>query len=117
VQGGVMATNTDLTPGLVSDIDNLYSVYTTAGWNEDNWRIYAGTKPKLIKGSIEFNLPSDVDENGTMHYNKQKTRVKNDATSFVGGAWRVDTRCCLINVNMIGSMHNYSILSEAVIKW
>ncbi len=43
VQGGVMATNTDLTPGLVSDIDNLYSVYTTMGWEEDSWRIYAGS--------------------------------------------------------------------------
>jgi hypothetical protein len=90
VQGGVMATNTNLTPGLVSDIDNLYSVYTTTGWDEDNWRIYAGTKPKLIKGNIEFNLPSDVDENGTMHYNKQKTRVKNDATGFIGGFWQQD---------------------------
>ncbi len=39
VQGGVMATNTDLTPGLVSDIDNLYSVYSTAGWEKDNWQI------------------------------------------------------------------------------
>ncbi|MBT4764566.1 hypothetical protein HOO14_06190, partial [bacterium] len=90
IQGGVMATNTDLTAGLVSDINNLYSVYTTAGWEKDNWRIYTGTKPKLIKGDIEFNLPSNVDENGTMHYNKQKTRVKNNATGFIGGFWQQD---------------------------
>jgi subtilisin family serine protease len=90
VQGGAMVINTDLTTGLVSDIDNLYSVYTTAGWDEDNWRIYAGTKPKLVKGDVEFHLPSNVDENGVMHYSKHKTQVKNETTSFAGGSWQYD---------------------------
>ncbi|MBT7556993.1 S8 family serine peptidase, partial [Candidatus Woesearchaeota archaeon] len=102
VQGGVMATNTDLTPGLVSDIDNLYSVYSTAGWEKDNWQIYAGTKPELIRGDVEFNLPSNVDENGVMHYNKQKTRVKNSTTGFVGGSWQQD-------------MNGYSLITDGVV--
>ena len=90
VQGGAMVTNTDLTDGLVVDIDNLYSIYTTAGWEEDSWRIYAGTKPKLVKADIEFNLPSNVDSSGVMHYSKQKTQIKNDIASFVGGSWQQD---------------------------
>jgi len=102
VQGGVMATNTDLTAGLVSDINNLYSVYTTAGWEEDNWRIYAGTKPKLIKGGIEFNLPSEVDDDGNMHYSKQKTQVKSDTTSFVGGSWQQE-------------MNGYSLITDGMV--
>ena len=97
-----MATNTDLTPGLVSDIDNLYSVYSTAGWEKDNWQIYAGTKPELIRGDVEFNLPSNVDENGVMHYNKQKTRVKNSTTGFVGGSWQQD-------------MNGYSLITDGVV--
>jgi hypothetical protein len=91
VQGGVMVTNTDLTAGLVSDIDNLYSIYTTAGWEKDNWRVYAGTKPELVKGGIEFNIPSNVDNSGEMYYSKKKTQVKSSTTSFVGGSWQHDT--------------------------
>ena len=102
VQGGVMATNTDLTPGLVGDISNLYSAYVTAGWDKDNLRIYAGTKPKLVKGDVEFHLPSNVDENGTMHYNKQKTRVKNGATGFVGSSWQQD-------------MNGYSLITDGIV--
>jgi hypothetical protein len=108
VQGGAMVTNTDLTTGLVSDIDNLYSVYTVAGWGEDNWHIYAGTKPKLVKGDIEFNLPSEVDSDGMMHYNKQKIQVKNDTTSFVGGSWQQNMRdYSLITDGMVDSGGEY----------
>jgi len=102
MQGGVMAINTDLTSGLLSDISNLYSVYATTGWEEDNWRIYAGTKPKLIKGDIEFNLPSNVDENGVMHYSKHKTQVKNETTSFVGGSWHKE-------------MNDYSLMTDGIV--
>jgi hypothetical protein len=86
----------------VSDIDNLYSVYTTMGWEEDSWRIYAGTKPKLVKGDIEFNIPRGVDSNGVMHYKKQKNQVKNDTTSFVGGSWQQD-------------INGYSLITNGVV--
>jgi hypothetical protein len=101
VQGGVMVTNTDLTAGLVSDIENLYSVYTTTGWEEDNWQVYVGTKPKLINGDIEFNLPNDVNINGIMTYNKQRAEVNNDTTSFMGGSWQQD-------------MNGYSLITDSV---
>jgi hypothetical protein len=102
VQGGAMVTNTDLTDGLVGDIDNLYSIYTTAGWEEDNWRVYAGTKPKLVKGDIEFNLPSSVNSNGVMHYSKQKAQIKNDIVSFIGGSWQQD-------------INGYSLITNGVV--
>jgi len=118
IQGGLMATNTDLTAGLVSDINNLYSVYTTAGWEKDNWRIYTGTKPKLIKGDIEFNLPSNVDENGIMHYSKYKAQVKNSTTKFVGGSWQHDKNDYLLIVDgVIDSDDNYKISSNIIINW
>ena len=113
LQGGVMATNTDLTTGLVSDIDSLYSVYATTSWDEDNWRIYAGIKPKLIKGDIEFNLPNNVDENGVMHYSKNKTQVKNETTSFAGGSWHKEMNDYLLITDSIvdsGGEHYTSIV-------
>jgi len=108
-----MATNTDLTTGLVSDIDSLYSVYATTSWDEDNWRIYAGIKPKLIKGDIEFNLPNNVDENGVMHYSKNKTQVKNETTSFAGGSWHKEMNDYLLITDSIvdsGGEHYTSIV-------
>jgi hypothetical protein len=112
LQGGAIATNTDLTSGLVSDIDNLYSIYTSMGWEEDNWRLYAGTKPKLVKGNIEFNLPSEVNSSGVMHYNKQKTKVKNNTTSFIGGSWQQDMNGFVLSTDGVvdsGGEHHASI--------
>ncbi len=37
-----------------------------------------------------------------MHYNKQKTRVKNSTTGFVGGSWQQD-------------MNGYSLKMDGVI--
>jgi hypothetical protein len=112
-QGGVMVTNTNLNTGLVSDIDNLYLVHSTIGWEEDNWRVYVGIKPKLVKGDIEFNLPIDVDISGVMRYNKQKTQVNNDTTSFVGGSWQHDMNGYSLNINSViddGNEHHASII-------
>jgi hypothetical protein len=118
VQGGVMATNTDLTPGLVSDIDNLYSVYTTMGWEEDSWRIYAGTKPKLVKGDIEFTLPSDVYSSGVMHYSKQKSQIKNDISSFIGGSWQEDMNVFSVIVEgVISADNDYYISNDIILRW
>jgi hypothetical protein len=118
VQGGVMATNTDLTPGLVSDINNLYSVYTTAGWEEDNWRVYVGTKPKLIKGDIEFTLPSDVYSSGVMHYSKQKSQIKNDISSFIGGSWQEDMNVFSVIVEgVISADNDYYISNDIILRW
>jgi hypothetical protein len=118
VQGGAMVTNTDLTSGLVSDIDNLYSVYATAGWEEDNWTFYAGIKPKLVKGGIEFNLPSEVDGNGVMHYSKQKSQVKANTTSFIGGSWQQGMNGYVLTTDgAIDSNNNYKISSNIVINW
>jgi hypothetical protein len=37
-----------------------------------------------------------------MHYNKQKTRVKNSTTGFVGGSWQQD-------------MNGYSLITDGVV--
>jgi hypothetical protein len=74
------------------------------GWEEDSWRIYAGTKPKLVKGGIEFNIPSNVDSSGVMHYSKQKTQVKNDTISFVGGSWQGDMNSYSLSVGGVADI-------------
>jgi hypothetical protein len=115
-QGGVMVTNTNLNTGLVSDIDNLYLVHSTTGWEEDNWRVYVGIKPKLVKGDIEFNLPIDVDISGIMQYNKQKTQVNNDTTSFVGGSWHNDLHGYLLSVDGVVDSSSEHYTSIAINK-
>jgi len=101
----------------VSDIDNLYSVYTTMGWEEDSWRIYAGTKPKLVKGGIEFNLPSNVDSTGIMHYSKQKNQVKNDTTSFVGGSWQQEVDGYVLSTDGAVDAHDYYFSTSIALRW
>jgi hypothetical protein len=83
------------------------------GWEEDSWRIYAGTKPKLVKGGIEFNIPSNVDSSGVMHYSKQKTQVKSNTTSFVGSSWQYDTNdYSLIADGVVDGANAYYFLSK-----
>jgi hypothetical protein len=87
-QGGVMQTTTQITPGLVSKVDPIYSAHAVGGWQNENWVLFGGVQPKIISGSLDLNLPRTVDYQGTMHYTTHKVGVKNQPVSFMGGEYR-----------------------------
>jgi len=51
-----------------------------------------------------------------MHYNKQKTQIKNNTTSFVGGSWEQDIKGYTLNTIGIMNDVNKKHLSINIIK-
>ena len=84
MQGGILQTSTLITPGLVNKVNPIYSAYVIGGWSSDDLKIYGVIQPTILSGSLELSLPSHVDANGTLHHERQRVKIKNQAVSFAG---------------------------------
>lgn len=84
IQAGVLRTETEMSSGLISKVTPITSVYAVTGYQEQGWHFYAGIKPYIVSGSVEFNLPTSVDNQGTMSYTKMTYALHNSLTGFVG---------------------------------
>jgi hypothetical protein len=84
LQSGMIYSTTQLTPGLVSKITPISSVYSVAGWSHNGFNLYGGFKPYIVDGNIELNLPTSVDNTGTMYYNKKQFKLRNELVGFAG---------------------------------
>lgn len=84
LQTGLIYSTTQLAPGLVSKISPITSIYSVAGYSNNGFNFYGGFKPYIVSGSIELNLPTSVDLQGTMHYTKNQYKLRNNFVGFVG---------------------------------
>lgn len=83
-QLGVMQTATRINPGLVTGVNNIWSVHAVGGWNNKAWSIYGGIQPTVVRGSVDIRLPDRVDQSGTLHYANHRVQVRTDPVSFAG---------------------------------
>jgi hypothetical protein len=83
-QLGTMQTVTSITPGLVTSVDPIWSVHAVAGWSNQNWNVYTGIQPTVVKGSVNIQLPDSVDHTGQLHYRNHQVSVRNQAVGFAG---------------------------------
>lgn len=81
---GLIQTKTDFTPGLVSNVEDIWSSYAVAGYSANGLNLYGGIEPTIVSGSITFNLPESVDSSGNPIYNSYTMEVRNTLTNFVG---------------------------------
>jgi hypothetical protein len=89
VQGGVMQTQITHTPGLVSSVTPIMSMYATVGNQIGDWNVFAGIKPTVVAGTINFNTPTSVDADGNMNYTQTKTNLTGVApVSYAGVKWK-----------------------------
>lgn len=84
IQTGILRTETEMNSGLITRVTPITSVYAVAGYQEQGWNFYAGIKPYIVSGSVEFNLPTRVDNQGTMSYTRMTHALHNPLTGFVG---------------------------------
>jgi hypothetical protein len=68
-------TSTRFSPGLVTDVSDIYSAFAVAGWNDQNWSVYGGIQPYVISGSVDLRLPSRVDAQGVLHYSDHRVNI------------------------------------------
>jgi hypothetical protein len=87
VQKGLMYTTTNFTPGLVTNISPITSVWAESGYRFSRERFgdlgfYAGVKPVIVSGSVEANIPTGIDNNGNTMYSKRNLSLQNPVTGY-----------------------------------
>ena len=83
-QLGILNTKTDIKSGIVTDVSNVTSLYTVGGYDYENWSVYAGITPKVIDGSINLKVPTEVTTDGIMNYTNVESKIGTNTTPFVG---------------------------------
>ena len=84
-----MQTQITHTPGLVSSVTPIMSMYATVGNQIGDWNVFAGIKPTVVAGTINFNTPTSVDADGNMNYTQTKTNLTGVApVSYAGVKWK-----------------------------
>jgi hypothetical protein len=87
VQKGIMYTTTNITPGLVTNITPITSLWAESGYrfSRDGFGdlgVYAGVKPVIVSGSVEANIPTAVDNSGNTVYSKRNLALQNPVTGY-----------------------------------
>lgn len=88
-QGSLMHVTTNITPGLITKVNNI-----VGGWGETGYRytnhedfgdigVYAGVKPVVFSGNVEAMMPTSVDNNGNVSYTNKKLAIQNQVTPYV----------------------------------
>lgn len=67
---GLMHTTTEISPGLITDVNDIFSVWGEIGWRNDQKTsgVYAGFDPVILDGSVDVSIPTSFDENGELNY-------------------------------------------------
>lgn len=90
VAGGTYTT-TNITPGLITRVNDIYGVWGEAGyrWSNDIG-VYAGVKPMVVSGNVQANLPTGVDNNGNITYTGRSLALQNQTTTYVRALWTTE---------------------------
>jgi hypothetical protein len=87
---GTTYTTTQLTPGLVSKVNDIYGVWAETGYRSGNFGVYAGVKPVVVSGSIQANLPTGIDNAGNMQYTGRSLAIQNQTIGYARALWTAD---------------------------
>lgn len=79
---GIMNTSTEFTPGLVTNVSDIVSIWAETGWESSELSLYAGVLPTVVKGSITMKLPYAIDYQGNIMYNKVSANIVDNAVGY-----------------------------------
>lgn len=84
---GIMNTATQFTPGLVTDVSNIISMWAEGGTEHKSKRksygVYAGVLPVALNGSVTIKMPTSIDYQGNISYTNVKAKIQDSATGYV----------------------------------
>jgi hypothetical protein len=87
VAGGTYTT-TNITPGLITNVSDIYGVWAEAGYRwQNDVGVYAGVKPVIVSGNVQANLPTGVDNAGNIVYTGKTMALQNQNTGYVRALW------------------------------
>ena len=88
VQGAVMRTTTNFTPGIVTNVSAITAAWAETGYRHSNDQsndiaVYMGIKPMVLSGHVTATMASGVDNNGNAVYTTSKMRVVSQPTAYI----------------------------------
>ncbi len=85
VNTGLMHTQTEITPGLINGVSDIYSVWGDIGWQDksNNFGVYGGVDPYVISGSATISMPGSVNENGDLKFIDDEVSLINEENVYV----------------------------------
>lgn len=117
-KAGLIQTKTSFTPGLVTQVDDIWSTYFVTGYSNKNLTMYGGIEPKIVSGSVAFNLPESVDKSGNAVYNLYESKVRNNTTGFIGMNYTQQAGFADLKMeSKINTTGNYNIGVEVSMPW
>lgn len=87
---GATYTTTDLSPGLITQVGDIFGIWGETGYRYENFGIYAGIKPQALHGSVTASLPTRVDNNGNSTYTNKTLGIANAPTEYVRALWTTE---------------------------
>jgi hypothetical protein len=88
-QASAMHVTTNIQPGLITRVDNMWGAWAESGYRFGNARragdmgIYAGVKPVVVSGAVQARIPTAVDMGGNIVYTNKTLQVQNQTTGYV----------------------------------
>ena len=89
VLGGILTT-TNMTPGLITSVSDIYGVWGETGVRSGDFGLYAGVKPMVVSGSVSAVMPGSVDNAGNIQYTSKNLAIQNSMVSYVRALYNVD---------------------------
>ena len=82
-KAGVMLTQSDIAPGLVTKVGTITSAWAEGGYDFGDTKLFAGLFPKVIGGRVTLNMPTSIDTYGKVSYNNVVAKVTNPTTGYL----------------------------------
>jgi len=88
LQGALMMTTTNFTPGIVTDVSPIMATWAETGYRYNDLGfgdlgVYVGVKPVVLSGNITATIPTSVDNAGNIVYTNTKMGVVSQTTPYV----------------------------------
>lgn len=82
---GLMYAITEITPGLVTNVSNIASVWGEVGYQNtaDGFAAFIGIKPWALNGTVHAKLPSSVDQQGNVQYQTVSAPIQNALDGYL----------------------------------
>jgi hypothetical protein len=122
-QASAMYVNTNITPGLVTQVSNIWGAWAETGYrfgnvkHEGDTGLYVGVKPVVLDGSVQARIPTGVDNAGNVVYTGKRLAIQNQTTGYVRALYtnQLDRGTQLRISAIATSTGQYRIMNE--LRW
>lgn len=84
---GLMYTKTNIESGLVTQVNDITSLWTETGYEWEHFKLFGGMLPKVINGSADISMPTGVDNTGKVSYTNTKASIYSPTVRYARASY------------------------------